>query len=106
MGLPSGQDVARRMGCTPVADGDLWRKLPQFRGKLAPLWYYILKEAEVQQGGHKLGEVGGRIVAEVFIGLLQTDSEAVFNKAPNWRPVLQGQEKADFTIVDLLRFPE
>jgi hypothetical protein len=104
MSLPSGQDVARRMGFTPLADGDLWGKLPKFKGKPAPLWYYVLKEAEEQKGGLRLGDVGGRIVAEVFIGLLQADSESFLNKAPNWQPVLPGEKKGDFTIVDLLKF--
>ena len=36
-----------------------------------PLWYYVLKEAEVVADGLHLGPVGGRIVAEVFLGLLQ-----------------------------------
>ena len=31
-----------------------------------PLWLYVLAEAEVQQDGGQLGEVGGRIVAEVI----------------------------------------
>ena len=29
-----------------------------------PLWYYILKEAQVRSGGERLGPVGARIVAE------------------------------------------
>ena len=29
-----------------------------------PLWFYILKEAEVKQGGQRLGEVGSRLVVE------------------------------------------
>jgi hypothetical protein len=40
----------------------------------APLWFYILKEAELQQGGVRLAAVGGRIVAEVFLGLLKLDA--------------------------------
>jgi hypothetical protein len=38
-----------------------------------PLWYYILREAELMEEGLHLSPVGGRIVGEVFIGLLQTD---------------------------------
>jgi hypothetical protein len=45
-------------------------------GGPAPLWYYILKEAQVQGGGHHLAQVGGRIVAEVFLGLLERTSLA------------------------------
>jgi hypothetical protein len=39
----------------------------------APLWFYVLKEAELKADGHHLGPVGGRIVAEVLIGLLAGD---------------------------------
>ena len=39
----------------------------------APLWFYILKEAEIVGKGRTLGPVGGRIVAEVLVGLLQKD---------------------------------
>ncbi|MDB5658054.1 MAG: hypothetical protein JWS10_669 [Cypionkella sp.] len=31
-----------------------------------PLWFYVLREAEVLQGGHKLGPLGGRIVMETI----------------------------------------
>ena len=41
---------------------------PGWKSK-APLWFYILKESELL-GGKKLGPVGGRIVAEVILGLL------------------------------------
>ena len=34
------------------------------RQRKTPLWYYILREADVCEGGHRLGPVGGRIVAE------------------------------------------
>ena len=33
-----------------------------------PLWYYILREAQVKGNGEHLGPVGGRIVAEVLVG--------------------------------------
>ncbi|HWB64032.1 MAG TPA: peroxidase family protein, partial [Chitinophagales bacterium] len=31
-----------------------------------PLWYYVLREAEITQGGNHLGPLGGRIVAGVI----------------------------------------
>ena len=44
---------------------------PGWKGE-APLWFYILKEAELPpHNGERLGPVGGRIVAEVLVGLLQ-----------------------------------
>jgi hypothetical protein len=40
-------------------------------GGEAPLWFYILKEAELLQDSQQLGPVGGRIMAETLVGLLQ-----------------------------------
>jgi hypothetical protein len=51
LGLPSGQDVARAMGITPLDDGELLDDLDlndETRKDLncaAPLWFYVLKEA-------------------------------------------------------------
>jgi len=55
-----------------------------------PLWFYILKEAEVRCSGKKLGPVGGRIVAEVLVGLLDGDLSSFLNVEPTWQPK-QGQ---------------
>lgn len=38
-----------------------------------PLWFYILKEAEVRADGEHLGPLGSRIVAETIVGLMATD---------------------------------
>jgi hypothetical protein len=91
LGLPSGQDVARAMGIPEsriLAGSDLG--LPgDLATRLAdatPLWYYILKEAEVHGAGKRLGPVGGRLVAEVFIGLLHGDQFSYLNLRPGWRP--------------------
>ena len=35
-----------------------------------PLWYYMLKEAEVRGVATRLGDLGSRIVAETVIGVL------------------------------------
>jgi hypothetical protein len=37
-------------------------------------------------GGERLGPVGGRIVAEVIIGLLEQDPTSVRSANPEWRP--------------------
>ena len=53
----------------------------------------------------QLGWVGGRIVAEVFFGLLDSDHESYVNAAPlGWRPILGG----DGTIIfrNLLKFAD
>lgn len=71
-----------------------------FRGN-CPLWTYILAEAmhhkqtpppnvPAKGGGAvstpQLGPVGGRIVAEVFLGLLFSDKASYLNRNPNWVP--------------------
>src|SRR5215510_2319775 len=74
LGLPSYQDVARAMGITPLSNEMLGLTDPAWGGK-APLWYGILKESEVLHNGARLGPTGGRIVAEVILGLIDTDDE-------------------------------
>lgn len=96
--LPSGQDVAKHMGADVLTDEDLG--LPG--GGQAPLWYYILKEAEVQAGGVRLGQVGGRIVAEVFLGLMEKDPSSYLHQQPNWTPTLPAKKPGDFAMVDLI----
>lgn len=98
--LPSGQDVAGRMGAAVLTDDELG--LPG--GGPAPLWYYVLREAEVQAGGEHLGEVGGRIVAEVFLGLMEADPSSYLRNQPDWTPFLPSATAGDFTMPDLVAF--
>jgi hypothetical protein len=108
LGLPSGQDVARAMNVVPLENDDLLDGLtltPVARQDLednAPLWYYILKEAELGTGAAHLGPVGGRIVAEVLIGLLAGDELSYINVSPGWTPTLDGT--GTFTLSDLVNF--
>jgi hypothetical protein len=74
-------------------------------GGQAPLWFYILKEAEIQHDGERLGAVGGRIVAEVFLGLLKLDRSSYLGQNPPWRPQPPIAGAAGrFGIGDLLKF--
>ena len=111
--LPTGQDVARVMGIEPKADSELligkFTGDPQdivgpidsidrvFAGN-CPLWTYILAETiesevaiKTTKGKkkiktRKLGQVGGRIVAETFIGILLGDSSSFLAQDPLWKP--------------------
>jgi hypothetical protein len=78
-----------------------------------PLWTYILAEAAVNKlavkvpvtGNHKvktpqLGDVGGRIVAEVFLGMLFGDGSSYLSLDPLWHPVTG----ADFHLKDLVAY--
>ena len=68
-----------------------------------PLWYYVLKEAQVVENGLHLGPVGGRIVTEVLIGLLQSDIASYLVQAPKWTPKLP-YAGASFRMTDFLTF--
>jgi hypothetical protein len=96
LGLPAGQDVAKAMRMPVLTNADLGLTETGWGGK-APLWFYILKEAELG-GGRRLGPVGGRIVAEVILGLLGADKSSYFNAHSRFSPVV-----ADCRIGDLLR---
>ncbi len=102
LGLPSGQDVARFLGVQRILSGaDLGTALDP-----TPLWFYVLKESELEpHGGTHLGPTGGRIVAEVFAGLLELDRQSFVNVDPRWRPgppvVAEG---APFGLSELIAF--
>ena len=55
--------------------------------------------------GLHLGPVGGRIVAEVIIGLLQTDPASYVSAQPSWTPTLPSKfGPGQFKMVDFLTF--
>lgn len=107
--LPSGQNVAKAMGITPLTSEQLADLTPLGLDKRTPLWFYILKEAELLgvgekgNGGARLGPVGGRIVAEVLIGLLQGDSLSYLRQDPEWVPNLLNSN-GKFEMTDFLKF--
>ena len=101
-GLPSGQDVARAMGITPVQPKQL--DLGAAFRKGTPLWYYILAEAEAATGDQVLGAVGGRIVADVFVKLLEIDPGSILNTS-RFKPAPPvAKAPGDLTVSDLLLF--
>ncbi|MBD2018612.1 peroxidase, partial [Leptolyngbya sp. FACHB-36] len=104
--LPSGQAIAKELGYEPLKPEETAELKDLKFHESTPLWYYILKEALVRQGGQRLGEVGSRILAEVFFGLLLSDASSYWSKDRNWKPTLPRRNgtTGDFTIVDLLTF--
>jgi hypothetical protein len=108
MRLPSGQRIARMMGVDALTEEELWSQrneeesledwpegtafLNAHRKWLegaAPLWFYILKEAEIRHHGHHLGDVGSRIVAETLIGLAWYDHYSYMFQMPLWTPAAE-----------------
>lgn len=103
-GIPSGQAIARRMGVPALTPTQLDMLTPFGMEKSTPLWLYILKEAELMEDGLRLGPVGGRIVGEVFIGLLKADESSYMAAEPGWTPVLPSDTPGDFRMTDMLKF--
>jgi hypothetical protein len=133
LGLPSGQDVHKELlklglDVGPVMTSEeLWQEegnvpeeklaarralptqFPLFE-HAAPLWFYILREAEIRsldngdRGGKHLGRMGSAIVAETFAALLVNDAESYVNAAQAWKPTLPAAKPGDFTISDVINF--
>jgi hypothetical protein len=147
--LPSGQDIAKRLGVTnhpPLVFGEELKKFekmeslddngkPDFKipadaaaalEAKTPLWLYILAEAQAMLArpdgsfktkvennktvidkdsnqGTQLGPVGGRILLEVFFGILDDDPGSYFNTDPNkpWVSIVK-PGAATITLWDLL----
>jgi hypothetical protein len=66
----------------------------------------MLAEAEDLAGGFTLGPTGGRIVGEVFIGLLQLDPSSFLSVDQSWQPTLPSSTPGGFRMVDLLWFAQ
>ncbi len=101
MKLPSGERVARAMRQPVLARVDLEDLKPFGLQGRTPLWFYVLREAEVVHNGDHLGPVGGRIVAEVLVGLVRGDRQSYLRQDPDWLPTYGTDDT--FTAVDLLR---
>lgn len=95
LSLPTGQAMTRAVGAAPLSREELSQdnsaEMNQAMNEggffdRTPLWFYILKEAEVREKGQRLGEVGSRVVAETFIGVLLADPESYFAQNRGWDP--------------------
>jgi hypothetical protein len=110
--LASGQQMAALAGVTALTDDevlagdggvDFTGLASGLRDELiskTPLWTYILREAELNNG--RLTGVGGRIVAEVFHRAMEGSTHSIVRE-PHWRPNL-GPDQFTFRMVDLLLF--
>jgi hypothetical protein len=97
------------MGIPPIEASELGelRRYDLGLERSTPLWYYILKEAALRAKGATLGPVGGRIVGEVFVGLLRFDDESYLTQNPLWKPTLPtitGAVTGEFRMIDFLAF--
>jgi hypothetical protein len=110
--LASGQQMAEMMEITPLTateilegnNGALLSGLTQTEQDdltaRTPLWYYILREAELNNG--RLTGVGARIVAEVFHRAMEGSQISIL-RDPNWRPLF-GPDRSTVRMVELLLY--
>jgi hypothetical protein len=125
--LPTGQEVATALGEKVIPDADLLiRKVTaqrvqmtplhkiceSFKGR-APLWAYILSEAQAtswrkRPGARRdsipitLGPVGGRLVAGVFAALLRGDPTSYVNQGAPFRPIPEFSRGGEFGLAQLI----
>jgi len=103
--MPSGQSIAKAMGITPLSRQDLSELKPYNFDTSTPLWYYALKEAQLLASGLHLGPVAGRIVAEVLIGLIQSDPSSYLNVNQKWTPTVPIKNTTvGFQMIDFLTY--
>jgi Animal haem peroxidase len=99
-GLPSGEAIAEAMGLDPVEGDPLGLRATGWGGE-TPLWLYFLAESASQADGERLGPAGGRIVAEVLIGIIDADPGSYRANDPSWTPTLPARGER-FGLTDLL----
>ena len=101
IGLPPGEEVARAAGERPLSADELGLADDGWPSR-TPLPLYFMLESAARADGDRLGPVGGRIVTEVLLGLLDADPGSYRCADPRWRPVLG--TRSVFGLADLLGF--
>ena len=101
VGLASGEAIAHRLAVPALSAEQVGLAERGWTGE-TPLWFYILKEAGVMHDGDRLGPVGGRIVCEVLVGIIDADPESFRLVDPNWTPTLPARHAGAFGLADIL----
>jgi len=114
MELPSGQEVAKALRIkNPLTDVEIVKDsvhkeiLTKYGFHTdTPLWYYVLREAELRGGGCRLGPTGSKIVGDVIITALLSDQDSYLSINPDWKPALPTRKngRESFDITDLIHF--
>lgn len=117
LSLPTGQAAATAMGVVPLSPDEIRQGNSAELNQVlddngfvdrSPLWYYLLKEAEVRANGTSLGELGSRIVCETIVGLLRHDEGSYLAAGDGWDPSRSRVKLPNgdpiVTVADFLRF--
>jgi hypothetical protein len=115
LSIPTGQAVAEELGITPLDKNQLADEGSQLRTILedagfldrTPLWYYVLREAQVDEAGRTLSDLGSRLVCETIIGQVRHDPTSYLRSEREWTPddgVKLPNGGAIASINDFLRF--
>lgn len=109
-GLPSGQDVSAAMSTVKVlTKAEMKKNLPEDMAGLvdtleldqkAPLWFYILQEANARHNGDHLGEMGSILVAETLVSLVKASKPSII--ASGWAPSQSPLRLSNGSEVDTL----
>lgn len=96
---------AHELGCGPTGHAVSAGGFDQ----ATPLWFYVLKEAEIRQEGARLGPLGSAVVAETLLGLLMNDPGSYWNTPGSdrgrWHP-RDGVRPCGHPVTDLHRLFE
>jgi Animal haem peroxidase len=101
VGLPSGEAVAKALAAEPLTPEQIELAEHGWTWE-TPLWLYVLKEADALHDGDRLGPVGGRIVGEVLVGIIDADPESFRSVDRSWKPTLPSHDPDRFGIADIL----
>jgi hypothetical protein len=101
VGLASGEAIAAHLGVPALPPEQVGLAAYGWRGE-TPLWLYVLREADVLGDGERLGPVGGRIVGEVLVAIIDGDPASFRSADPGWTPTLPGRRAGAFGLADIL----
>jgi hypothetical protein len=112
VGLPSGEQVADLIGVDRLKPEEVGIESELLKGN-TPLWYYCLKEAELNDG--KLGPVSSCIIAETLVGLIKESPNSILNEK-DWMPKEayarrfkrphSAEDRRRYLMADLLQFAD
>jgi hypothetical protein len=85
IGLPSGEEVARHIGVTPLTAEQVGIVSTGWKGE-TPLWYYILREADACTAGNRLARWEAELWRRFWLDSLMRTRHRIVRTARNGVP--------------------